>query len=184
MGRSSSLYAILWKYLFSSPTSYFCQEIPTIVGFAISQKLISTSEFFLQGVGLSSSYYLYTYKIQLVSTSVTWANRMACPSSSWSCSNSENVLRSDSSIIYNFFTYGYNTYMYMITFSVSSGNVLGSRYKSNSVWASIKGTILYGNYVMATAQWGKYYFFIFDTNSNLILTKYFTIKIETNLKRG
>ena len=35
---------------------------------------------------------------------------------------------------------------------VSSGNVLGSRYKSNSVWASIKGTILYGNYVMTTAQ--------------------------------
>ena len=173
MGRSTSSYAILWKYLFSSPSSYYCQEIPTIVNFSVSQKLISSSEFFLQGVGPSLSYYLYTYKIQFGSTSVTWANRMGCPSSSWSCSGSESVLSTDGSAIYSFFTYGYYTYLYIISFSVSSGTVLGSRYKSNSSWNTVHGSIVNRNYVITSAYWGGHFLLIYNPLIDSFLIKYF-----------
>ena len=189
MGRSTSSYAILWKYLFSSPSSYYCQEIPTIVNFSVSQKLISTSEFFLQGVGPSLSYYLYTYKIQSGSTSVTWANRMGCPSSSWSWSGSESVLSTDGSAIYSFFTYGYYTYLYIISFSVSSGTVFGSRYKSSIEWYSVNGSIVNNNYVITSVYWGYRFLLIYNPSIDFFLIKYFRyeeifrIEIEPIIQR-
>ena len=75
---------------------------------------------------------------------------MACITSPWSAYYSEPLLSSDSSTIYSLFVYKASSvkYLYFASFASSSGNVLGTRYKSDYSVSSVYGSALNGNYLI------------------------------------
>ena len=115
---------------------------------AYGQLKIDDNQLFLIGNEPSSAYTLHYYKITFGDVSVDWANKISWTGGSWSASNSESLLSSDNSLIYTFATFGSTQYLYFITFSTSTGNVVGSRYKSSSTWTGAWEAVLnqYSNY--------------------------------------
>ena len=107
---------------------------------------------FILGVDPASPYNLHMYKIAFLSTSVIWANQVACSSGTWTASYSESVLSSDGSTIYLFFTFGVSKYLYFAGLSVSDGSVATSRYKSSGTVSDLFGSALSGDYVVSTTQ--------------------------------
>ena len=63
------------------------------------------------------------------------------------------MLSDDGSIIYSFISYGAgNGYMYFISQSVSTGSVIGSRYKSSTNVRNVYGSILKGDYILVVTN--------------------------------
>ena len=114
--------------------------------------MISNNQFFVLGADPFSSYNLKMYKITFLSTSVNWANQIACTSGIWFASNSESVLSSDRSTVYSFFTFGSTKYLYFIGLSESDGSVVTARYKSSTSVDYVYGSALNGDYVVTTTQ--------------------------------
>ena len=110
--------------------------------------MISSSQFFVLGVASSSPFNLQMYKITFSSTSVDWANQIACTSGTWIAYNSDSVLSSDRSTIYSFFTFGQINYLYFAGLSVSSGSVTTTRYKSSTSAAYVWWSALNGDYLV------------------------------------
>ena len=124
-----------------------CQTITNIkTGFGHLK--ISNSQFFVLGVAPVSPYNLQMSKITFLSTSVDWANQIACASGTWAASLSESVLSSDWSTIYVFFLFGSSPYLYFSGLSVSAGSVITTRYKSSVIVNDINGSALKGDYVV------------------------------------
>ena len=70
--------AKICKYTFSSSSAQ-CQAISNVIyGFGLL--IISNSQLFILGVDPASPYNLHMYKIAFLSTSVIWANQVACSS--------------------------------------------------------------------------------------------------------
>ena len=114
--------------------------------------MISNSQFFVLGADPASSYNLKMYKIMFSSTSVIWANQIACVSGAWSAGNSESVLSSDGATIYFFFTFEVTKYLYFAGLSVSDGSVATTRYKSNVAVGYVWGSTMNRDYVVLTTQ--------------------------------
>ena len=139
---------IILKYLiytFSSSSAQ-CQSI-TNINTGFGHLMISNNQFFVLGV-TTSPYNLQMYKITFLSTSVNWANQIACPSGSWYVDSSESVLSSDESTIYSFFEFWPNAYLYFCGLSVSSGSVVTTRYKSSTAVGKVYGSALSGDYIV------------------------------------
>ena len=149
IGIDSSNFAKICKYTFSLSNAQ-CQTISNIQ-FGYGHLMISNSQFFVLGV-TTSPYNLQMYKITFLSTSVNWANQIACPSEPWYVDFSESVLSSDGSTIYSFFTFGSNMYLYFCGLSVSDGSVVTTRYKSSTAVGKVYGSALSGDYIVATTQ--------------------------------
>ena len=113
--------------------------------------MISNGQFFVLGASTTSPCKLLMYKITFSSTSVNWANQIACLSGTWSASYSESVLSSDGSIIYSFFTFGLlstTRYLYFSGLTVSDGSVSTTRYKSSTFVSEVDGSALNGDYLV------------------------------------
>ena len=151
IGFDSSSIAKICKYTFSSSNAQ-CQTI-TNINYGYGHLMISNSQFFVLGASSTSPYNLQMYKITFSSTSVNWANQIACPSGTWSAYRSESVLSSDGSTVYSFFLFGPSSttrYLYFCGLSVSDGSVRTTRYKSGIAVSSVLGSALNGDYVVAT----------------------------------
>ena len=138
---------IFWHSLNTfSLSSAQCQTITSIrIGFGYL--MISNSQLFVLGTTPASPYNLQMLKITLLSTSVDWANQIAC-TGTWSASTSESLLSSDGSTIYSFFLFGSPYYLYFWGLSVSSGSVVTTRYKSSAAMTYVQGSALSGDYVV------------------------------------
>ena len=148
IGSDSSSIAKICKYTFSSLSAQ-CKSINSI-NYGYGHLMISNNQFFVLSTAKTSPYNLQMYKITFSLTSVNWANQIACPSGTWSASNSESVLSSDGSTVYSFFTFGAGTYLYFCGLSISDGSVATTRYKSSTAVSGVWGSALNGDYVVAT----------------------------------
>ena len=110
--------------------------------------MISSSKFFVLGADPASPYNLHIYKVTFSSTSVDWANQLACSSGTWASYFSESVLSSDGSKVYSFFIFGVTKYLYFAGFSVSDGSVATTRFKSSISVPDLYGSALNGDYVI------------------------------------
>ena len=136
----------IYLYTFSS-SSAKCQKINSInTGFG--HLMISNSQFFVLGADSAAPYNLHMYKITFLSTSVDWANQIACSSGTWLVDLSESVLSSDGSKIYSFFIFGSTKYLYFAGLSVSDGSVATTRYKSSVSLSNERGLALNGDYIV------------------------------------
>ena len=106
---------------------------------------------------------MHFYKITFGSSSVDWAKQMLW-TSVCSLSSSEALLNSDNSQIYSFSTYGMEpSFVYFVTFYVSDGSVVGSKYASSISCSAVYGSVLSGSYLVATLYWSDPYILIFNT---------------------
>ena len=110
--------------------------------------MISQNQFFILGATFSSSNALHMYKFTFSRTEVDWANKIACIGS-WSASDSESLISSDSSTIYSFFVFGSTHYLYFVTLSASNGSVTSARYKSNIYIYCLFSSALNADYAIA-----------------------------------
>ena len=139
---------MICKYTFSSSSAQ-CQTITNIFR-GNGHLMISNSQFFIFSAAPSSPYDLQMYKITFLSTSVNWANKIACASGTWASGYSESMLSSDGSTIYSFFTFGSTRYLYFCGLYVSDGSVATTRYKSSAAVSDLYGSTLKGDYIIAT----------------------------------
>ena len=146
---SSTAIAKICKYTFSSSSAQ-CQTISNIYT-GYGHLMISNSQFFVLG-GAASPYNLQMYKISFSSTSVNWANQIACASGTWLANLSESLLSSDGSTIYSFFMFGSTYYLYFVGLAVADGSVVTARYKSSVSVPGIWGSTLNGDYVVAASS--------------------------------
>ena len=134
------------SYVFSSASCQW-QSITNIeIGFG--HLMISDSQFFVLGVSPSAPYDLHMYKLTFSKTSVDWADKIACASGTWTSSFSESVLSADGLSIYSFINFGSSRYLYFVSLSVSTGSVIGTRYKSSVTTNYVWGSALNGDYLI------------------------------------
>ena len=177
IGRGAPTFSI-WKYLFSTPASSQCQEIPFSNLFGYGQLMISDTSFFLLTEDAASPYSVHFYRITFSQTSPNWMNKMLWTSGTWTAAISSSVLSSDSSTIHSFFVYGSSSPppLYYASFSTSTGAVGSSRYKSSVLWASSFRSTLNGDYIVSTAQCytpSMYYVIIMNIAINSFIIKGF-----------
>ena len=114
--------------------------------------MVTDTQFFVLGVASNS---LHMYMITFLSNAVNWANNIIYSGSgswSWSASYSESILSSDYSLIYSYFTFGSDRYLYFAGMSVLDGSVATTRYKSNTIVSNLWGAALNGDYIIATTE--------------------------------
>ena len=121
-----------------------------------------------------SSTSLHFYKLTFSNTLADWSNKIIwvdyCPTSA-----SESLLNNDNSKIYSFPNYQIiQSYAYFITFSISNGSVLGSRYRSNISCSGIYGSVLSDSYVVVTALCQNAYLILFNTISSAFTIRMFS----------
>ena len=94
--------------------------------------MVSQNQLILIG-GNKTNKNLQMYKHTFSSTSVDWIKKVVCSSGSWYSGISEMTLSSDASTIYTFYSFGSisSPYIYFTSFSVSTGSVIGTIYKSS-----------------------------------------------------
>ena len=137
LGTSSSPY--ICKYLFNQNSIEIWQEINLISLYTYGLLMLDDSHLYFIGVDPTSSNMGF-YKITFGNTNWDWANVMACSSGTWTTNSSETVILN--SKIYSFFLYGtsQNLLLYAVTFNITDGSVLGSRFKSTNAWNYLWGT--------------------------------------------
>lgn len=135
--------------------------------------MLSSTQFFIAGTATSGTAHLKMYKVTFSNTSVDWANQMLC-SGSWTAFYSGSMLSDDGSIIYSYFSFGISSRnMYFISQSVTSGSVIGSRYKSSVTVMYIFGSVLNGDYALATTN-GPNVLVIFSLSTSTFTIKNFS----------
>ena len=134
------------SYIFSSAS---CQwQSITNIKIGYGHLMISDTQFFMVGAGPSTPYDLHMYKLTFLNTSVDWADKIACASGTWTSSFSESVLSEDGLSIYSFINFGSSRYLYFVSLSVSTGSVVGTRYKSSVTTNYVWGSALNGDYLI------------------------------------
>ena len=115
--------------------------------------MVSQNQLILIG-GNKTNKNLQMYKLTFSSTSVDWINKVVCSSGSCYTGISEMTLSSDASIIYTFYSFGSisSPYIYFTSFSVSTGSVIGTIYKSsisdNDIYIYIYSLTLNNDYLI------------------------------------
>ena len=159
--------AYFCKYLYSSPTTNQCQSTQTNQFYFYGQLMISDISFFFVGFDKSIPTNLFIYKTTFAQTTPDWCYKMLWPQEPCASSDSESILIS--STIYSFYIYGYYYYMYFATFSVTTGSILNSRYKSSMRWNYITRISMNGDFiVVATSFPSSDYLMSFNTKTNEI----------------
>ena len=167
-----SLNMSIWKYLFSSPTSAQCQQILTFTSNASGQAKISDTSFF--AITMDSSFYFHFFKFTFGNTSSDWSAVMSCPvGATWNLGNAGSVVVS--SKVYTFFPIDASgsAPTYATAFSLATGAIVSSRYKTSSSWSSIEGIAAAGSYVAASIFNGFYQLAFWNTVTDQIIIKKF-----------
>ena len=100
--------------------------------FAFAQSKISDTQLFIVGYEPTATYHLHYYKITFGNTAVDWANKILWSGTSWASTTSSSLISTDGLKIYTFVLYGSSSlFIYFTTFELSTGKVLGTRYKSS-----------------------------------------------------
>ena len=147
MNVDHSGYSIVWKCIFSEST-WTCQQLTFLKSLLYGQLKISDSQYFF--LSIDSTYSLFFTKMTFGNSAADWSNTIAWPSGTCTLSLSESLLVSDFSQIWSLFAYGSTSYLYLVSFGISDGSVVGSRYKSSSSWTYVNGAVLSDNYLVAT----------------------------------
>ena len=114
--------------------------------------MLSSTQFFVIGVGPISNP-LNMYKLTFSSTSVDWANKIACSPWGWGSYLSESILSQDGLTIHSFFLFrpgSSSMYLYFAALSVSTGSVISNRYKSSVSVQFVWGWASNGDYFVMT----------------------------------
>ena len=169
----------IWKYLFSDTNNVNCQQISTNIYYPHGSLMINNNQYFMLGIEATSPYTIHFYKVSSGSSSVDWANKILWTEGNCKSGLSESLLSTDSSLIYSFFIFGSAPNMYFAIFNSSSGQSVGSIYKSSASWAGVCGSIQIDMYIFVTSVWTNYYlmrlnkltneFVVFSTNPNFVL---------------
>ena len=133
-------------YTFSTSSAQ-CQSV-TNLSKGYGSLMITSTQLFLLGVNSASPYDLHMFKVTFGTTSVNWANKLVCASGTWTSNTSESLLSADGLTLYSFFMFGSSNYMYLAGMSVSTGSVIGTRYKSSGTVAYIFGSGINGDYLI------------------------------------
>ena len=136
--------------------------------------MLSSTQFFLLGIGPLSNP-LNMYKLTFSSTSVDWANKIACSPWGWGSYLSESMLSQDGLTIHSFFLFrpaSSSMYLYYAALSVSTGSVIGNRYKSSVSVGFVWGLASNGDYFVTTT--GNPSLVIYNTYTSTFLVKSFT----------
>ena len=151
----------IWKYLHSSSNAQW-QEVTSVDSNVFAPLVWNNDQIFFIGLD-SIKEAMHFYKITFGSSSVDWAKQMLW-TSVCSLSSSEALLNSDNSQIYSFSTYGMEpSFVYFVTFYVSDGSVVGSKYASSISCSAVYGSVLSGSYLVATLYWSDPFILIFNT---------------------
>ena len=134
------------SYVFSSAS---CQWQPiTNIKIGFGHLMISDTQFFVVGAGPSAPYDLHMYRLTFSNTSVDWSNKIACASGTWTSDLSESILSADGLTIYTFINFGLSLHLYFASLSVSTGSIVGTRYKSSVAIVYVWGSVLNGDYLI------------------------------------
>ena len=167
---SSSNKVIIWNYLYISTISSQCKYIQSIFQTARGQIMISDDEFFFLGRFYLSPYSFRAYKFTFSKVGVDWAMQMPWSSGPWSMSLCESV--AFNSQLYTYFSYGATPKLYFVSFSLNSGSILSSRYKSNFDWNHILGIANKDQYIVSTPIWSaSQYLLLYNVDSDKFLIK-------------
>ena len=121
--------------------------------------MLSDSQIFFAGID-STINSIHMYRYTFGNSDADWAKKITWTSAIWVTGNSESLISTDGSKIYSFFIFGHPAYLYFATFSVSSGNVINSRYKSSIYIANVQGSAQNGEYILVTVS---------DTSASYVL---------------
>ena len=98
------------------------------------------------------------YKYTFERINADWANAIAW-SAIWQTDISESLLSIDKSKIYSFFIFGSSVnYLHFASFSVSSGSIIDTRYKSSGSITKVEGSAQNGNYILVTLSDNTLYY--------------------------
>ena len=136
----------------------------------------------------SSSLNLHMNLATFGNTVMDWSNKLACPSGTWSYFDSYSLLSLNSKLIYSFIIFGNPLQLYFVTFSVSDGSVVGSRFKSSINWDRLRGAGQNEKYIMFTARCTSQFLLIQDKSSSTFTIKEFSgilhgVDVEPNTGR-
>ena len=136
--------------------------------------MLSSTQFFLIGIGPFPNP-LNMYKLTFSSTFVDWANKIVCSPSGWGSYVSESIMSQDGLTIYSFFLFGLvsQSYLYYAALSVSTGSVIGNRYKSSVSVQFVWGWAFNGDYFVATTA-NPSSLIIYNTYTSTFLIKSFS----------
>ena len=98
------------------------------------------------------NFILYMYKLTFSVTTVNWANKILCPSGSWTSTYSESILSAENLTIYSLFIYESSWRLYFAALSASDGSVVATRYKSSVYVGAVYGSALNGDYLAAATS--------------------------------
>ena len=115
-----------------------------------------------------TTYTIYFFQITFGSITSDWANSMLWTLATWYTSVSESIISADRTVIYTLFSYGMTNayYIYFTTFSITSGSVVGTRFKSNINWYVCRSTYTGTQVVAIVYCTSVSYIMVFDTSSN------------------
>ena len=170
-GYTSSYNGVICNYLFSDTLSTW-QIFSTVSRSTKGNLMLSNTEFFFTFSSTSISSPVGFYKYTFGNANLDWKNIMICTTGTWGSGYSESQI--SGTTIYNFFIADQNYYLYMASFNVSTGSLIGSRYKSSITLGNVYGSALMGNYLLATITTNipsQYYVLMYN-----IVTDIFTIR--------
>ena len=185
---TSSNYPAICQYLFSDTANSQWQQISYYYRYVYGSLLITNTQLLMFGFTNSSPYPMHMLKVTFGATSPDWANTMAWGSGTCSTYYSESLLSSDSTKIYSIFSFQ-NWNLYITSFNVTDGSVIGSRYKSSITWKIAFGSALYGDYIAASVTCGtSWYVLLYNISTSTFLIRLFSgatylVSLETSSGR-
>ena len=158
---------------FTGGSSANWQGISILSTYAYGHLKINDNQYFM--IGSQSSFnHLHFLKITFGNTNIDWANKMLCSGGTWGMGVSESFISSDGNNLSWFAWYGSPKYLYFVTFNLTSGNVLGTRYKSNTTWANSWSSLQTGDYIVVTVYFTAPTLILFNTAIYQFTYKQFT----------
>ena len=139
--------------------------------------MLSNTEFFFTYSSTSASSSVGFYKYTFGNANPDWKNKMTC--STGTCSTGYSESQKSGTTIYNFFIADSSYYLYLASFDVPTGNLIGSRYKSSITLGNVYGSALMGNYLLATVTTNipfLYYVLMYN-----IATNTFTLRVSSSI---
>ena len=155
-GINSSNNPIICKYLYSAPSGSQCITSSSLNLLTYGLLMLSDSTLFFLAIDSSSSALLFI-NIAFDSRVVNWSKSKSWLSSGCLVYESESALSPYSSQIYNFFAYQNPKYLYLTALNATSGNLIGSQYKSSISWSYVYGFAETEYFLAATVQWSTDY---------------------------
>ena len=155
-GINSSDHPIICKYLYSAPSGSQCITSSSLKLLTYGFLMLSDSKLFFITIESSSNALLFI-SIAFDSRIVNWSKSKSWLSSGCLVYESESALSPYSSQIYSFYAYQNPQYLYFTTLNATTGNPIGSQYKSSVGWSYVYGFAETEYFLAATVKWSTDY---------------------------